>query len=119
MGVRPDDRPGAARSPAAGEALSDRRRGRRGRSLSRALSGGPMGDFAVVHYLNQFFGGIGGEEAADLPIQVRDGPVGPGRLLQQNLGAAGRVVATIFGGDNYVAENRDEARAAVRDVLAR
>jgi glycine reductase len=78
-----------------------------------------MGEFAVVHYLNQFFGGIGGEEAADLPIQVRHGPVGPGRLLQQDLGVRGRVVASIVGGDNYVAENRDEARAAVREILAR
>src|SRR5579884_4044161 len=81
--------------------------------------GGSMGELAVVHYLNQFFGGIGGEEAANLPIQVRDGPVGPGRLLQQNLGTAGRVVATIVGGDTYVAEQGDKARAAVRDVLAR
>ena len=30
----------------------------------------------VVHYLNQFFGGIGGEEKADVPVEVRlgDGP---------------------------------------------
>lgn len=73
----------------------------------------------VLHYLNQFFGGIGGEEAADLPIQVRDGPVGPGRLLQRNLARTGEVVATIVGGDNYVAENRDRARVSFREALDR
>ncbi|MCI0859784.1 MAG: hypothetical protein J4N81_13720, partial [Chloroflexi bacterium] len=37
----------------------------------------------VVHYLNQFFGGLGGEEKADLPPETRTGAVGPGRLLEQ------------------------------------
>lgn len=32
-----------------------------------------MSEVAVVHYLNQFFAGIGGEEAANLPIQVHEG----------------------------------------------
>ena len=33
----------------------------------------------VVHYLNQFFGGIGGEEKAGVPLEARPGAVGPGR----------------------------------------
>ncbi len=33
----------------------------------------------VVHYVNQFFGGIGGEERARTPLEVREGPLGPGR----------------------------------------
>ena len=78
-----------------------------------------MRQFAVIHYVNQFFGGIGGEESAGLSIQVRDGPTGPGRLLQQKLGAEGRVVATIVGGDNYVAENRELALTAIREALER
>ncbi len=40
----------------------------------------------VVHYINQFFGGIGGEEAAGSPLEERSGSVGPGRLLEQLLG---------------------------------
>ena len=40
----------------------------------------------VVHYLNQFFGGQGGEEAAHLAPHIQDGAVGPGRLLEQVLG---------------------------------
>ena len=46
----------------------------------------------VVHYLNQFFGGIGGEEKADTEPQTRDGAVGPGRAINQVLGGRGEVI---------------------------
>jgi glycine reductase len=72
----------------------------------------------LVHYVNQFFGGIGGEEQANIPVVVRDGPVGPGRALQQALGAEGAVVATLIGGDNYLTEQRDAALATIRTALA-
>ena len=74
---------------------------------------------SVVHYVNQFFGGIGGEEKANSPVQVRDGPVGPGRALQQLLGSEGTVVATIVAGDNHVVEEKETALAAVRETLKR
>ena len=32
----------------------------------------------VVHYLNQFFAGVGSEEQADLPPGRKEGAVGPG-----------------------------------------
>ena len=72
----------------------------------------------VVHYVNQFFGGIGGEEQANEPVQVRDGPVGPGQPLQRSLGEDATVVATIICGDNYAAESSDEASAAIRAALS-
>ena len=72
----------------------------------------------VVHYLNQFFGGIGAEEEAHIPVQVQEGSVGPGRLLQQVLGDSGTVVATIVGGDDYVAENEDEAGLSIEAALS-
>ncbi len=78
-----------------------------------------MTAITVVHYLNQFFGGIGGEEAAETPVQVRDGPVGPGRLLQRALGTTGSVIATIICGDNYIAEQREAAAHAIGEVLDR
>ena len=62
----------------------------------------------VVHYLNQFFGGLGGEEEAGAAPQIKDGAVGPGRLLEQVLGEGAQVVRTIICGDNYAAENLDE-----------
>ena len=67
----------------------------------------------VVHYLNQFFGGIGGEEQAGLPPEIRPGAVGPGRLLEQVLGDGTQVVTTIICGDNYAAENVQEVTAMV------
>ena len=73
----------------------------------------------VVHYLNQFFGGIGGEERAQTPLEVREGPVGPGRALQQALGAEGTVVATLVCGDDYVAEREEAVGASIREALQR
>jgi glycine reductase complex component B subunit gamma len=73
----------------------------------------------IVHYVNQFFGGIGGEEKAHTPLEVREGPVGPGRALQQVLGGQGTVVATLICGDDHVAEREDEAGAAIREALRR
>lgn len=73
----------------------------------------------VVHYLNQFFGGKGGEEAAALTPQVQDGPVGPGRLLEQVLGNEAQVVRTLIVGDNYAAEHLAALSAlAVQEVRA-
>ena len=76
----------------------------------------------VVHYLNQFFGGIGGEEQADLPPQIRAAALGPGRLLESLLPDGSRVVATIICGDNYAAENLEEVQdlvvEAVKDAQA-
>ena len=62
----------------------------------------------VVHYLNQFFAQIGGEDKGDVGPGSKDGPIGPGRALQQALGESGEVVATIYCGDNYFAEHQDE-----------
>ena len=73
----------------------------------------------VVHYLNQFFGGIGGEEQAYAPVQVKEGPVGPGRALQAALGDRATVVRTIVAGDNYFTEEVDDAKAAVVEILGR
>jgi glycine reductase len=61
----------------------------------------------IVHYLNQFFGGIGGEEHAGTALEIRAGAVGPGRLLEQILGSDCEVVTTLICGDNYAVENQD------------
>jgi glycine reductase len=54
----------------------------------------------IVHYMNQFFGGIGGEDKADFPLTVKDGPIGPGRFLQTKLTDVASIEATIICGDN-------------------
>ena len=43
----------------------------------------------VVHYINQFFVGIGGEEVNDMPVEVKEGAVGPGRALNRSSGTWG------------------------------
>jgi glycine reductase complex component B subunit gamma len=57
----------------------------------------------IVHYLNQFFAGLGQEEAAGSPPLRIDGPVGPGKALGLD------VVATLACGDDFFAEHEDEA----------
>ena len=73
----------------------------------------------VVHYLNQFFAGIGGEDKADEGVSVRDGLVGPGRPLQQALGEAGTIVATVICGDNVMSDRTEEALGEIGAALGR
>lgn len=73
----------------------------------------------VVHYLNQFFAGIGGEDKADAPFEVRPGAVGPGRALQMALGDTGEVVSTLVCGDNaFHADPEANTDAVVAAVAA-
>ena len=67
----------------------------------------------VVLYLNQFFGQVGGEEAAGVGPRLVEAPVGPGRALAQMLGADGALVGTVVCGDNYFAEQPEQATAEV------
>lgn len=62
----------------------------------------------IVFYLNQFFSGVGGEEAAGVAPVVKESAVGPGRLMEQVMGEGAQVVRTIICGDNYAAENLEE-----------
>jgi betaine reductase len=67
----------------------------------------------VVHILNQFFAGIGGEDKANVPVAVVDGAAGAARGLQGQLGDNGNVAATVYFGDNYFHEHKDEAKEAI------
>ena len=71
----------------------------------------------VVHYVNQFFGGIGGEEAANVAVSLAEAPAGAGRALQQALGDAGSVAGMLICGDNYFNEQEAEAMAAIKGHL--
>ncbi len=63
----------------------------------------------IVHFINQFFAGIGGEDHASLAVSVSDSSIGTSRALAQKLGDQARIVRTIYVGDNYFHEHRDEA----------
>lgn len=71
----------------------------------------------VIHYINQFFGGIGGEEKADIAPEVREGFVGPGMALAKGLDGKAEIVATIICGDNYCVGNQEEVGAAIADAI--
>lgn len=63
----------------------------------------------AVHYINQFFGQIGGEDKADVGFSVREGAVGPGALFARRLEGEVEIVATVICGDNYFAANPVQA----------
>lgn len=65
----------------------------------------------VVHYLNQFFGQVGGEAQASVGFSVKEGAVGPGMALQKAFGEEAEIVATIICGDDFFAANPDENAA--------
>lgn len=70
----------------------------------------------IVHYINQFFGQIGGETEAGYPLEVRPGVVGPGMALKQQIGD-NEIVATIICGDNYFVENIDAVKPQMVNIL--
>jgi glycine reductase len=72
----------------------------------------------VVCYVNQFFGQLGGEDRAGLGPQAMDGAVGAARAVQQALGEAGTVVATVACGDNYAAEQPERALTELVALVA-
>ena len=73
--------------------------------------------FRVVHYINQFYAGIGGEEKADYQPEIRAGIVGPGMAFKAALGSEAEIVATVICGDSYFASNMDEAAAKILDMI--
>lgn len=69
--------------------------------------------YRVVHYINQFFANIGGEEMAHVPPEIREGAVGPGMALQQAWNGNAAIVATVVCGDSYYAEHEGKARERI------
>ncbi len=72
----------------------------------------------VVHFLNQFFAGVGSEESANYPIEVREGAVGPGNAFLKAFDGKAEIVATIVAGDNYFNEESEVSRRTVVETLA-
>ena len=76
-----------------------------------------MAKYKIVHYLNQFFGGIGGEDKADFQPEVREEIIGPGMALNAGLGDDYEIVATVICGDNYFGENLDKATDTIIEMV--
>ncbi len=73
--------------------------------------------YRVVHFINQFFAQIGGEEKADLPPSTAAGPVGPGLAFQAALGDAFEIAATLICGDNYFATHGESLLPALIEEI--
>ena len=76
-----------------------------------------MAKYRIVHYVNQFFAGIGGEEKADHKPEIREGILGPGVAIKVNLSDDFEIVATAICGDNYYGENLDEATDTLIEMI--
>lgn len=74
--------------------------------------------YRIVHYINQFFAGVGGEEKASIGPESRPGVIGPGMALKMALGADAEVVGTVFCGDGYFAENMETASKEIVKLIA-
>ncbi len=73
----------------------------------------------IVHYVNQFFAGMGGEDSAGTGPELRDGAVGPGRKLASLLGDEHEIVATAVCGDDYAASHPEFAAELVTQAKER
>lgn len=77
-----------------------------------------MNKIKVVHYINQFFANIGGEEKADYPVEYRKGEVvGPGMALMASFGEEAEIIGTIVCGDSYFNENIDETTKKILEIV--
>jgi glycine reductase len=73
----------------------------------------------IVYYVNQFFGGIGGEDKADQALIVKSGSVGPALAITRELGENAEIVLSLIAGDNYATEHPEDLVATVmREVEA-
>ena len=75
--------------------------------------------YKVVHYINQFFAGIGGEEMAGHKPESRKGFVGPGQAFNAILAPDAEIVGTVICGDTYFADNLEKAEKEVLDLIGR
>ena len=71
----------------------------------------------VLHYLNQFFAQIGGEENAGHEVLFIPGPVGAGGVIEAALRSHGLEYATLACGDNYFHEQEEKALSSIRAAL--
>lgn len=70
----------------------------------------------IVHYINQFYAGIGGEDKADTKPFKEDGVKGPGVGLNDAI-KNGEIVGTVVCGDSYFNENLETALPEILEMI--
>ena len=82
------------------------------------MKGGTLvASIKVVHYINQFFAGIGGEDKADYKPEIREGVLGPGMAIKAGFKGQAEIVATVICGDSYFGENIEEAKKEILELI--
>lgn len=76
-----------------------------------------MSKIKVVHYLNQFFAGIGGEEKADVEPQILEKMPPVTVQLGKLLGDEYEIVGAVVCGDSYFNENLETAKPRVLEMI--
>lgn len=76
-----------------------------------------MEKIRVVHYVNQFFAGIGGEEKADIKPHVAEKLPPISAQLNKLLGDDIEIVGTVVCGDSYFGENMEAASQEVLEMV--
>ncbi len=71
----------------------------------------------VVYYTNQFFGQIGGESEAGIAPFIKHEAVGPGKEIEKLMHPKAKVISTIIGGDNYMAQDLDKSAMEIVELL--
>jgi len=70
----------------------------------------------AIYYINQFFGGVGGESDADFEPVIKEGAVGPAQGLQAMLKGV-IITHTVICGDNFMVSHKDEAIKRITEFL--
>ena len=76
-----------------------------------------MSKIRVVHYINQFFAGVGGEEQAHIEPELRKELPPISQQLQDKLGEEFEIVAAVVCGDSYFNENLEKAQATLLEMI--
>ena len=76
-----------------------------------------MSKIRVVHYINQFFAGVGGEEQAHIEPELRKELPPISQQLQAKLGEEFEIVAAVVCGDSYFNENLEKAQATLLEMI--
>lgn len=66
-----------------------------------------MSKIKTIHYVNQFFGQIGGEEKAVSPLKILESSLALGKQIEANFGGSIEITKSLICGDNYSAENME------------
>ena len=75
-----------------------------------------MEKIRIMHFINQYFAGIGGEDKADALVDYRRGPVGPSKRLQDLCGDFVEIAVTAYCGDNYFTEQPKKALERILQI---